>query len=67
MCASLRDRGYAIALDDFVPGGPAEALVPFASFVKLDVLALDQPTLEATTARLVSKGLGVVAEKVENS
>ena len=28
MCKSLRQRGYAIALDDFVPGSPAEALVP---------------------------------------
>ena len=45
MCQSLRDRGYAIALDDFVPGGPAEALVPLASFVKLEVLALDERTL----------------------
>ena len=65
MCQSLRDRGYAIALDDFVPGGPAEALVPLASFVKLDVRALDERTFKSAAERLVSAGITIVAEKVE--
>ncbi|MGE0813544.1 MAG: EAL and HDOD domain-containing protein [Vicinamibacterales bacterium] len=65
MCASLKDRGYAIALDDFVPGSPAEKLVPLARFVKLDVLALSRATLPATIKRLLSAGVTVVAEKVE--
>jgi EAL and modified HD-GYP domain-containing signal transduction protein len=65
MCGSLRDRGYALALDDFVPGSPAEALVPMARFVKLDVLEFDADALEATTKRLLAAGVSVVAEKVE--
>lgn len=65
MCTSLRKRGYAIALDDFVPGSPAEALVPLARFVKLDVLALDREELLSTTRRLLAAGVTVVAEKVE--
>lgn len=65
MCESLRDRGYAIALDDFVPGSPAEALLPLASFVKLDVLALDAPTLASAAARVRAAGITAVAEKVE--
>lgn len=67
MCESLRSRGYAIALDDFVPGSPAEALVKYARFVKLDVLALTGDTLTATTRRLLQAGVSVVAEKVETA
>lgn len=67
MCASLRERGYAIALDDFVPGSPAEALVPLARFVKLDVLTLGADQLQPTTKRLLAAGVTVVAEKVETA
>lgn len=67
MCESLRDRGYAIALDDFVPGSGAEALVPLARFVKLDTLALEESLLLATTKRLLKAGVTVVAEKVESA
>jgi EAL and modified HD-GYP domain-containing signal transduction protein len=67
MCTSLSQRGYAIALDDFVPGSPAEALVPFARFVKLDVLALDGDALVPTIKRLLAAGVTVVAEKVESA
>lgn len=65
MCTSLRERGYAIALDDFVPGSGAEALVPLARFVKLDVLTLPPDDLLPTTTRLLAAGVTVVAEKVE--
>jgi hypothetical protein len=64
---SLRQRGYAIALDDFVPGSPAEALVPLARFVKLDVLTLKREDLLPTTKRLLAAGVTVVAEKVETA
>lgn len=67
MCESLHSRGYALALDDFVPGSPAEALVPFARFVKLDVLALSPDELTSTARRLLQAGVSVVAEKVETA
>lgn len=67
MCTSLRERGFAIALDDFVPGSAAEALVPLARFVKLDVLALGADQLLETTRRLLAAGVTVVAEKVETA
>ena len=67
VCTSLRERGYAIALDDFVPGSAAEALVPLARFVKLDVLSLAPDELVPTTTRLLSAGVSVVAEKVETA
>src|SRR5687767_3126793 len=31
-CRTLRVKGYQLALDDFVAGSPAEALLPFVSF-----------------------------------
>lgn len=65
MCESLHGRGYALALDDFVPGSPAEALLPLARFVKLDVLDFDAAALDATAKRLLASGVSVVAEKVE--
>jgi EAL and modified HD-GYP domain-containing signal transduction protein len=65
MCRSLHARGYAIALDDFVPGSAATALMPFAQFVKLDVLALSAVDLKTTAQQCLDLGLTVVAEKVE--
>ncbi len=66
MCKSLHERGYALALDDFVPGSAAEVLVPLVKFVKLDVLAVSPATVSAHVPRLRELGVAVVAEKVEN-
>lgn len=66
-CAALHARGYALALDDFVPGSPAEALLPHARFVKLDVLALSPATVAATASRMLRQGVSVIAEKVETA
>jgi EAL and modified HD-GYP domain-containing signal transduction protein len=64
-CQRLRGLGYAIALDDYTPGGAADALLPFARYVKVDVLA--------TTARdrqrmrdMLPSGIMLVADKVES-
>jgi EAL and modified HD-GYP domain-containing signal transduction protein len=61
----LRSRGYLIALDDFVPGGPQAELVGFADIIKLDVQALGLDAVSAATEELKSKRLRVLAEKVE--
>lgn len=66
-CRSLHKRGYAIALDDFQPGTPAEALLPFVKFVKVDVRSVPGKTLFALSARLKSFGARLVAEKVETT
>jgi c-di-GMP phosphodiesterase len=65
MCQSLHERHYALALDDFVPGSGADALLPFVKFVKLDMLALSPARLATAAAQLAGRGLTVVAEKVE--
>ena len=65
MCASLAERGYALALDDFVPGSAAESLLPHVKFVKLDVLALPPDLHKETAGRMLKQGVSVIAEKVE--
>jgi EAL and modified HD-GYP domain-containing signal transduction protein len=64
-CRALCESGYRLALDDFVPGSPAEALIPFVSHVKVDTLELSRATVTELVRRLAPKGVTVVAEKVE--
>ncbi len=61
----LRALGYRVALDDFVTGGPAERLLPYADVVKVDVLTTPASQWPALVERLHSLGALAVAEKVE--
>jgi c-di-GMP-related signal transduction protein len=38
----LAERGFTIAIDHFLSGGPREVLLPLASYVKIDMLAADE-------------------------
>jgi EAL and modified HD-GYP domain-containing signal transduction protein len=67
LCRNLHGRGFALALDDFVPGSPAEAIIPYASFVKVDVLAIPAAERKKLAARLVPRGIRMIAEKVETA
>ena len=65
-CQRLRDRGYALALDDFTSGTGADAFLPFARYVKVDVLS----TSDAERRRMkeiVPAGVKLIAEKVETA
>src|SRR5215470_12992301 len=66
-CRGLHARGFALALDDFVPGSPSEAIIPFASFVKVDVLAIPPIERKKLAQRLVPRGIRMIAEKVETA
>src|SRR5262249_31150597 len=66
-CKSLHARGFALALDDFVPGSPAEELIPFVGFVKVDVLLIPGPERKKLAQRLVPRGIRMIAEKVETA
>jgi EAL and modified HD-GYP domain-containing signal transduction protein len=62
----LVDLGYAIALDDFVPGRGHERLLGLATYVKIDLLAADPAEL----SRVVSicrryPRIGLIAERLE--
>jgi|KBSSwiS6_1023812.scaffolds.fasta_scaffold15737_1 EAL and modified HD-GYP domain-containing signal transduction protein len=67
MCRGLHNKGFALALDDFEPGSPAESLVPYASFVKVDVLNVPADERKKLAARLVPRGIRMIAEKVETA
>lgn len=65
-CARLKAKGYVLALDDFVGGSAAEALLPYVSFVKVDVLNTPMAEVCALAKRLKPLGVTMLAEKVEN-
>jgi c-di-GMP-related signal transduction protein len=67
VCRQLHAAGYALALDDFVPGSPAEALLPWARYVKVDVLDTPESQWKAVAARMAAKNIRTVAEKVETT
>jgi c-di-GMP-related signal transduction protein len=65
-CRRLRERGYALALDDFTLQTRARVLLPFARYVKVDLLATSADE-RRQIEQLVPKGVKLVAEKVETS
>ena len=64
-CRRLRAAGYALALDDFEEGSAAEAFMPYASYVKVDVLTTPHQQVAALAKRFKPRGIRLVAEKVE--
>jgi len=63
-CKALKEAGYAIALDNFVPRDAREALVPYAAFLKVDT----KKVLREECVSLVSqygKRCLMLAQKVE--
>jgi EAL and modified HD-GYP domain-containing signal transduction protein len=64
-CQELTRKGYRVALDDFASDSGAEALLPYASFVKLNVLDTPTAVWQPLAHRLASPDTHVVAERVE--
>ena len=64
-CRDLHARGYRLALDDFVAGSAAEQLMPYVSFVKIDVQLTEMPLVLELPRRYKSHRVTMVAEKVE--
>jgi EAL and modified HD-GYP domain-containing signal transduction protein len=65
ICRALHADGYALALDDFVPGSDAEALLPWVRYVKIDVLQTPASEWRPLAKRFSARNIRVVAEKVE--
>jgi EAL and modified HD-GYP domain-containing signal transduction protein len=63
---ALHRRKFEIALDDFVCMPSRDALIDHADIVKLDVLALDDASLEQHAVTLKRRGVRLLGEKVEN-
>jgi EAL and modified HD-GYP domain-containing signal transduction protein len=58
-------QGYAIALTDNLVHDPQPSFVEHATFLTLDVSALDRPTLAQRVARLQAYALPLVAQQVQ--
>ena len=64
-CRRLKEAGYTIALDDFVPGGPQGVLLELADVVKLDFRELPVAALRRAAHDYLARGLVLLAEKLE--
>jgi EAL and modified HD-GYP domain-containing signal transduction protein len=64
-CRNLHKLGYRLALDDFEVGSGAEQLLPFVSFVKIDVQLTPMDVVLDLPRRYKSHKVAMVAEKVE--
>ena len=58
-------EGYKLALLDFEPGGPCEALLPLASVVGLSVPGVDRAVLRSRIAHVHSRSARALARGVE--
>jgi EAL and modified HD-GYP domain-containing signal transduction protein len=64
-CLRLKQRGFLIALDDFVDAPGWAPLVVLADIIKVDFRATDRKEQGALVARHSGKKLRMLAEKVE--
>jgi c-di-GMP-related signal transduction protein len=64
-CDRLRQAGYSIALDDYVPTPNTLRLLPFADIVKVDFMATDAARQASIAADMRRRGIRLLAEKVE--
>lgn len=61
----LKDKGYKIALDDFVEEYRSYPIVPLADIIKYDILASPLDTLGEEVKRALRENKVLLAEKVE--
>ncbi len=64
-CQRLKQAGYSLALDNFVPGDPRQALVQYADFIKVDVTKVPSMQSAPLAARYASASCRMLAHKVE--
>lgn len=63
-CRNLKQSGYLLALDDFVPGDMRESLTTIADIIKLDLILTPRNQWHKMVARY-SPRIQMLAEKVE--
>lgn len=63
----LHESGFQVSVGAFAPGCGLEPLLPFADFIRFDVLAQDDESLRSSLEWLHGKGVEarMIAEKVE--
>ncbi len=63
-CRKLKDSGYLIALDDYIPGDPREALAEMADIIKVE-MKVTTAAQQAALVKRFSAQAKMLAEKVE--
>ncbi len=61
----IRERGYSLALDDFVYDPRFEPMIELADIIKIDVLDMEPAEIETLVRQLRRPGKRLLAEKVE--
>lgn len=64
-CQRLKKAGFSIALDNFVPGDAREALVPYARFIKVDIVKVRPEQCLPLCKVYATESCRMVAQKVE--
>ncbi len=64
-CIDLKNMGYRIALDDYLPDRSADRLLHLADYIKLDFRACSPGDLRKIRANLKGLPAQLIAEKVE--
>ncbi len=63
---SIRERGYRLALDDFVYDERFEPMIELADIIKIDILGMKPEEIELLVNRVRRPGMKLLAEKVES-
>lgn len=66
-CCELKNKGYTLALDDFVFSPEYLPLVAMADIIKIDFLSTPPHLLESLVKSLKNKNLKFLAEKIETN
>jgi c-di-GMP-related signal transduction protein len=65
-CQRLKERKFSLALDNFMPDDPREALVFLADFIKVDITRVGSQQYAAMVEKYAGKSRLIVATKVES-
>jgi EAL and modified HD-GYP domain-containing signal transduction protein len=64
-CREIRERGYELALDDFVSGDARDSLAAFADILKVDFRLTTKEDQADLMRRYRGRGIRMLAEKIE--
>jgi c-di-GMP-related signal transduction protein len=65
-CRELKDRGYRLALDDFLSQEGMGPLIEMADFIKVDFRASDKGTRRKIRRQIQGSSAALLAEKIEH-
>ena len=65
-CRELKEKGYTIALDDFIGDARFDRIIPYVDIIKVDFLVLKTEGRKYIADKYSKFGLKLLAEKVES-